>query len=95
MPTYEYKCDQCGPFELWQSIKDDALSKCPKCGARVERLISAGTGFILKGSGFYQNDSKNVPPAPTCCSDAKPKDEKVAPPCETGGGCCGGKCGAS
>ena len=61
MPTYDYQCKKCGTFELWQSIKDDALTKCPKCGSKVERLISANVGFVLKGSGFYQNDSKNQP----------------------------------
>jgi putative FmdB family regulatory protein len=59
VPTYEYQCEKCGPFELWQSIKDQALSACPQCGAKVQRLISANVGFVLKGSGFYQNDYKN------------------------------------
>src|ERR1019366_8247257 len=59
MPTYEYKCEKCGPFEIWHSIKDNALSACPTCGSKVERLISANVGFVFKGSGFYQNEYKN------------------------------------
>ncbi len=51
MPNYDYACDKCGQFEVWQSIKDNALSACPTCGSKVERLISANVGFILKGSG--------------------------------------------
>ena len=59
MPNYDYSCEKCGTFELWQSIKDNALSACPQCGSKVERLISANVGFVLKGAGFYQNDYKN------------------------------------
>ena len=58
MPMYEYQCKKCGVFEIYQSIKDDALVKCPTCKSKVERLISANVGFVLKGSGFYQNDYK-------------------------------------
>ncbi|HVM33210.1 MAG TPA: FmdB family zinc ribbon protein [bacterium] len=61
MPHYDYQCPACGRFEVWQSIQDEALSACPSCGARVQRLISASVGFVLKGSGFYQNDSRPAP----------------------------------
>jgi putative FmdB family regulatory protein len=60
MPMYEYQCGKCGVFEIYQSIKDDALVKCPTCKSKVERLISANVGFVLKGSGFYQNDYKKT-----------------------------------
>ena len=45
MPTYVYRakkggCDLCREsFEYQQSMKDDALKKCPDCGATVERVI--------------------------------------------------------
>ena len=68
MPMYEYKCKKCGVFEIYQSIKDNALIKCPACKSKVERLISANVGFVLKGSGFYQNEYKN-----TAASKEKPK----------------------
>ncbi len=64
MPTYEYSCEKCGRFEVWQSIKDNALAACPACGSKVQRLISANVGFVLKGAGFYQNDYKNPAPSP-------------------------------
>jgi len=58
MPTYEYKCDNCGhEFEKFQSIKAGAIRKCPACGKmKVRRLISTGGGVIFKGSGFYETD---------------------------------------
>jgi|WetSurMetagenome_2_1015567.scaffolds.fasta_scaffold06111_4 putative FmdB family regulatory protein len=61
MPTYDYKCNSCNyTFEALQSIKDEPLTKCPKCGKKtLKKLISSGAGFILKGSGFYLTDYKN------------------------------------
>lgn len=57
MPTYEYKCLCCShQFETIQSIKDDALTECPKClVSALERLISGGTSFTLKGGGWYKD----------------------------------------
>ena len=62
MPTYDYKCQDCGyDFEKFQSINARKLSKCPRCGGKVKRLIGTGAGIIFKGSGFYETDyrSKN------------------------------------
>lgn len=60
MPTYDYKCDNCGiTFEYFQSMKDNALETCNECGGSLKRLIGAGAGPIFKGSGFYQTDYKN------------------------------------
>ena len=59
MPTYDYQCTRCNHrFEEFQSITADPLSKCPKCGGPVKRLIGAGVGIIFKGSGFYTTDYK-------------------------------------
>lgn len=82
MPTYEYNCEKCGHLEVWQSIKDNALAACPTCGSKVQRLLSANVGFVLKGSGFYQNDYKNPKPL----SDEKPKTAESSGP---GCGACG------
>lgn len=51
MLTYAYECDKCGEFEREQSIRDPRLESCPQCGSSVERLISGGSGFIMKGGG--------------------------------------------
>lgn len=55
MPTYEYACSSCQhEWEHEQSIKDNALTECPSCHAQTaRRQISRGTGFILKGGGWY------------------------------------------
>jgi putative FmdB family regulatory protein len=60
LPTYEYECQKCGHrFEVFQSIKDTPLGRCPKCGGKVKRLISGGAGVLFKGSGFYQTDYRS------------------------------------
>lgn len=68
MPTYEYICEKCDHhFDLFQSIKDDAIKVCPqeKCGmkkwgkGKVRRAIGAGAGLIFKGSGFYITDYRS------------------------------------
>ncbi len=62
MPTYQYRCTACdNDFEVFQSIKDDPVEVCSKCGAPVKKVYNAA-GIIFKGSGFYVNDyKKNVP----------------------------------
>ena len=60
MPTYDYICTDCNyKFEHFQSMSDEPIMICPKCGGRVRRLISGGTGLIFKGSGYYLTDYKN------------------------------------
>ena len=57
MPTYDYKCTQCGyDFEMFQSMSEDHIRKCPECEGIVRRLVSGGSGLIFKGSGFYLTD---------------------------------------
>lgn len=53
--TYEYVCGACGhEWEAEQSIRDKPLKKCPKCSKlRAQRQVSGGTGFLLKGGGWY------------------------------------------
>lgn len=57
MPTYEYACNRCGIIEVFQSIREDALTACPQCTSKkIERLISGGAGVIFKGDGFWETD---------------------------------------
>ena len=68
MPTYEYQCEKCRKtFECSQSMKDAALTTCPKelCRqktwgkGKVKRLLGTGAGLIFKGSGFYITDYRS------------------------------------
>lgn len=56
MPTYEYACADCGEhLEVVQSFKDDALTVCPNCQGRLNKVFSAA-GIIFKGSGWHIKD---------------------------------------
>ncbi len=61
MPTYQYRCTACKhEFEELQSIKEDPLTKCPKCKKKkLNRLMGTGAGLLFKGSGFYITDYRS------------------------------------
>jgi putative FmdB family regulatory protein len=86
MPTYEYSCEKCGgTFETVQSMRDAALTECPrelcrqkKWGhGKVKRLIGTGAGLIFKGSGFYITDYRS-----DSYREAAKKDAPAAPPAD-------------
>ncbi len=56
MPTYEYRCNDCGhELEAFQKITEPPLKLCPQCNKEaLERLISGGN-FVLKGGGWYKD----------------------------------------
>ena len=77
MPTYEYKCTQCGyAFELFQTMSAEPVKICPKCNGKVKRLIGPGAGPIFKGTGFYQTDYKNTGASKKVSSDKGGTDKK-------------------
>ncbi|MGA7188193.1 MAG: FmdB family zinc ribbon protein [Candidatus Acidiferrales bacterium] len=58
LPLYEYKCEKCGnQFEKIEKHSAPTSQKCPKCGAKAQRMISAA-GIQFKGSGWYVTDYK-------------------------------------
>ena len=103
MPTYEYICTKCGhQFDLFQPIKDDAITVCPKdkCARKpwakgaVKRAITSGAGIIFKGSGFYITDYRSEQ-----YKEAAKKDAAQGKPEAAGtsgsGGATGGSAGGS
>ena len=60
MPTYNYKCLSCDEmFVVFQSMSEKPISNCKFCSSnKIEKMISAGSGLIFKGSGFYLTDYK-------------------------------------
>ena len=83
MPTYEYRCGACdNKWEEFQSIKAPATQKCPECGKKkARRLISAGGGFLFKGTGFYITDYRSDSYKKSADSDKKspPSDSAATP----------------
>ena len=58
MPTYQYRCTDCGQdLEAVQKFSDAALTECPNCGGSLRKVFNA-VGVVFKGSGFYRTDSR-------------------------------------
>jgi putative FmdB family regulatory protein len=84
MPTYVYECNKCGDeFELYQSFSDDPLKKHPGCGGKVAKVFQP-VGIVLKGSGFYKNDSRSAAKRGKSGDASKPeKTEKAEKSADT------------
>jgi putative FmdB family regulatory protein len=90
MPTYEYHCEKCKKdFDLFQSMKDNPITVCPKelCRqktwgkGKVKRQLGTGAGLIFKGSGFYITDYrsegyKQAAKNDTASAPSKPAESK-------------------
>lgn len=58
MPTYEYKCRDCGhQLDVVQAFSDDPLTECPSCAGNLRKVFSP-VGIAFKGSGFYKTDNR-------------------------------------
>jgi putative FmdB family regulatory protein len=83
MPTYQYKCSKCGEvFEAFQKMSDLPIEDCPHCQGKVERIISGGAGFLLKGSGFYATDYRSSEYKKAAAADIS-KPEIITPKTDT------------
>ena len=70
MPTYEYRCKDCGhELEVVQSFTDDPLTECPVCQGELKKVFPA-VGISFKGSGFYKTDAR---------AGAKGRERSTAP----------------
>jgi putative FmdB family regulatory protein len=101
MPIYEYECRRCQSHtEAFQKVNDKPLTKCKKCGGRLDKVISA-PAIQFKGSGWYVTDyaakatkSEKSESEPTSdkktetktkeSSPAKSTSEKASPPKASG-----------
>ena len=58
MPTYGYRCSNCGhEFEIQQKMADKPLTACPECQGKLTKILYP-VGISFKGSGFYTTDYK-------------------------------------
>lgn len=83
MPTYEYECLECKHrFNVFQSITEDAIKSCEKCGKSVRKVFGAA-GIIFKGKGFYVNDYKNSSNSASKEKTATNKKNEQSSPCSS------------
>lgn len=60
MPTYEYRCAECGEtFEVFQKFSARPLKRHDECGGELSKVIHPA-GIVFKGSGFYTTDSRSA-----------------------------------
>jgi putative FmdB family regulatory protein len=79
MPTYSYKCAECGhAFDIHQSFSDDALTACPECGGPLRKVFGA-VGVTFKGSGFYRTDSRSGTSSPSTTAAKKDAPASTTP----------------
>jgi putative FmdB family regulatory protein len=58
LPTYVYRCQQCGiTLERRQSFEDPRLTVCEECSGELRRVLQP-VQVIFKGSGFYSTDHR-------------------------------------
>ena len=79
MPLYEFRCSSGHEFEkFYRSIgAAPPEEKCPECGIKAERRISAA-GLVFKGSGFYITDYGKDGKKPQATTPAAPAGAEPA-----------------
>lgn len=89
MPTYQYRCRECGDeLEAFQKFTDPALTECPSCTGELRKVFSA-VGVVFKGSGFYATDSRKSEKSSTeskSSSESKPSPSESKPAASATGG---------
>ena len=62
MATHVFECPEGHSHEhFFRTLKADRTRKCPECGKKATRIVSAGSGIIFKGSGFFATDYRGKP----------------------------------
>lgn len=94
MPTYDYLCPQCGPFETIRAMaqRNDPCA-CPDCGEDAQRaLLSAPRLSAVSGAVRQAHETnERAANAPTASKDYAARSRHPA-----GCGCCSsGKRGAT
>jgi putative FmdB family regulatory protein len=80
VPTYSYRCTECGTaFDIQQAFTDDTLTECPTCSGSLRKLFSA-VGVTFNGSGFYRTDSRAKGSSTSTPAASAPKPSSATPP---------------
>lgn len=83
MPTYSYRCTECGEaFDIQQAFTDDTLTVCPNCAGTLRKLFNT-VGVSFNGAGFYRNDSRPAPTGESAPAAAAPAAASTAAPAKS------------
>lgn len=75
MPLYEFKCDDCGLFDLWRTMSESSEpAYCPSCQTLGKRIFSA-PAVNLSGSLSLRKASAE-PELVTKSCDREPSPRK-------------------
>jgi putative FmdB family regulatory protein len=78
MPTYGYRCSNCGhEFEIQQRMSDPPLKACPKCQGKLNKILYP-VGISFKGSGFYTTDYGSGKSAASASTNGSAKGSEKA-----------------
>lgn len=95
MPTYDYRCKNCGhEFEIHQSFKDDPLTECPECKGELRKVFS-NVSISFKGSGFYKNDARGSSGSSGSSSSSSSSDSSSSSSSDSGSSSSAGSSAAS
>ena len=79
MPTYTYRCKNCGnEFDQYQKFTDNPLTRCPKCGKNMLRRVLQPSAIVFKGSGWYATDNRSASGASAKAEKADKADQTKA-----------------
>lgn len=57
MPTYDYECNKCGEFEIYQHMSEDRLTACTRCGSKkFQRIITKAPAFMIDDMAWEQEN---------------------------------------
>ncbi|MFI8528224.1 FmdB family zinc ribbon protein [Promicromonospora sukumoe] len=95
MPTYAYRCADCGhAFDIHQEFKDESLTVCPECQGRLRKVFSS-VGVTFKGSGFYRTDSRSTSTSSTVKAGKSESSGSGSDSSSSGSGSSSGDSGSS
>ncbi len=77
MPLYDYKCSNCGPFELWRRLEDLSQAVlCPTCQGDVSRIFSPP--MVLNSGQFPRKGSSSEPRLVQSSANPAPETSRLS-----------------
>lgn len=81
MPTYQYRCDTCGRFDLMRAMADvEATPACPDCGKAARRVFGLpGVATVDPGMRRALDASSRSAESPQVVTNAPGRARRATP----------------